>query len=240
MALTGDAWPALLVLYLLAAYLVGSIPTAYLLVRWHSGVDIREFGSGNVGGNNAGHLLGHWARIAVGLTDIAKAALPTWLALEVLGWGNWPAVAAGLSAMVGHNWSIFLGFTGGRGIGAILGTMVVLFPPGALLLLVSMGISWRLHSTAGSSVGLLVLPILSAFLAQPVAVTTGCLAMIGITAIKRLEANGRPLPQGPARRRVIWRRLWLDRDIKDHEAWLARRPETPTSGATTWPDDLLS
>ena len=132
---------------------------------------------------------------------------------------------AGLSATIGHNWSIYLGFSGGRGISGILGTLMVVFPWGALFLLLALFAGWRLGNTAGSSVGLLGLPLLSLLLDAPAAVTWGCLAMIVITALKRLEANRRPLPEGPERWGVIWRRLWLDRDIEDHETWLAQRPE---------------
>jgi glycerol-3-phosphate acyltransferase PlsY len=130
-----------------------------------------------------------------------------------------------LAGTIGHNWSIFLGFTGGRGISGILGTLVVVFPWGALFLLLVMFVGWRLGSTAGSTVGILSLPLLSLLFDMPSAVIWGCVAWIVITALKRLEANRRPLPQGPERRGVIWRRLWLDRDIDDHEAWLARRPQ---------------
>lgn len=218
--------PWQIILYLFAAYLLGSIPTAYLAGRWLRGVDIRDYGSGNVGGNNAGALIGSWARVVVGLLDVAKAAIPAGLALGPLDLGTGVAMLAGLSATIGHDWSIFLGFTGGRGISAILGTLLVLFPWGVAFLLLAMFIGWRLGNTAGSSVGLLGLPLLSLILDMDPAVTWGCVAMIVITALKRLDANRRPLPEGKDRWAVIWRRLWLDRDIDDHEAWLARRPRS--------------
>jgi glycerol-3-phosphate acyltransferase PlsY len=69
----------------------------------------------------------------VGLIDIIKAALPTWLAFSVLDLGYGLAIAAGLSVTTGHNWSVFLGFSGRRGLGAILGTLVIIFPWGAML-----------------------------------------------------------------------------------------------------------
>jgi glycerol-3-phosphate acyltransferase PlsY len=187
-------------------------------------VDVREYGSGNVGGNNAGAVIGLWALVVVGLIDIGKAALPAWLALVPLDLGLGPAVVAGLCATIGHNWSIYLRFSGGRGVSGIVGTLLVVFPWGAALILLGLFVGWRVKNTAGSSVGLLGLPLLSLALDMPAAVTWGCLAMIVVTALKRLEANRRPLPAGDARWGVIWRRLWLDRDIDDHQAWLARRP----------------
>jgi glycerol-3-phosphate acyltransferase PlsY len=191
------------------------------------GLDISQYGSGNVGGNNAGNTLARWVIVPVGLFDIFKAAFPTWLAFSVLDLGYGLAIAAGLSATIGHNWSVFLGFSGGRGLGAILGTLVIVFPWGALFLLLGLFVGWRLKSTAGSSVGLIGLPLLSLITAQPAEVTLGCLAMICIAALKRLEANRAPLPKGPERWPTIWRRIWLDRDIADHEEWLARRPPEP-------------
>ena len=209
----------------IGSYLLGSTPTAYLVCRWIKGVDIRQYGSGNVGGNNVGNIVGRWATFPVGIFDLLKAAFPTWLALHILEWGYPLAVAAGLCALIGHNWSIYLSFYGGRGLGTILGTLLVVFPVGTLVLLLPMGIGYLLHTTAGSTIGLLLLPIASLVLDTPAAVTWGCVAMILITAAKRLEANRRPLPAGPERWLVIWRRLWLDRDIADHKKWLAQRPD---------------
>jgi len=214
-----------LLLYFIGAYLLGSLPTAYLAGRWLRGVDVRDYGSGNVGGNNAGAVIGLWALVLVGLIDIGKALLPAWLALGPLDLGPGAAVLAGLCATAGHDWSIFLNFYGGRGVSGVLGTLLAVFPWGAALVLLALFAGWRLKNTAGSSVGLLALPLASVALGMAPAVTWGCLAMIAITALKRLEANRRPLPPGDARWDVIWRRLWLDRDIDDHQAWLARRPE---------------
>jgi len=216
------AWQA--VGYLLGAYLLGSIPTAYLLARWLRGVDLRQYGSGNVGGNNAGAVLGLWAMVLVGVIDMAKAALPAWFAFHGLQQGYPLAVSAGLCALAGHDWSVFIGFYGGRGVGTIMGTLLVVFPWGALILLTALFIGWQLRSTAGSTIGLLLLPVASLLLDMPSAVTYGCLGMILITAAKRLGANRAPLPVGKQRWSVIWRRLWLDRDIADHKVWLARKP----------------
>lgn len=212
------------VAFLFGAYLIGSIPTAYLTGRWLRGIDIRQFGSGNVGGNNAGNSTSRWVMVPVGLFDIAKAAIPTWLAFSYFEMGYSLAAAAGLCVTIGHYWSIFLRFYGGRGLSTILGTLVVLFPWGALFLLVFLFIGWRLGSTAGSTVGLLTLPIFSQILEEPAVVTWAAIGFILLTGLKRVEANRSPLPTGDERWPVICRRLWLDRDIVDHEEWLARRP----------------
>lgn len=210
---------------LLVAYLVGSIPSAYILVRLLKGVDIRAYGSGNVGGSNAGTTLGLWAMFVIGIVDVVKGGLVVWLVYMPLDMGLGMAVLAGLATTIGHDWSIFLAFNGGRGLSTIVGMLAVLFPWGALFFLVVTFIGWRLKSTAGSTVGLLGLPFLSLALEMPLAMTLGTLAMIVITALKRLEANRQPLPGGRELWPVIWRRLWLDRDVADHKEWLARQPD---------------
>jgi glycerol-3-phosphate acyltransferase PlsY len=213
-------------LILLGAYLIGSIPNAYILVRLLKGVDIRAYGSGNVGGSNAGTILGLWAMFLIGIIDVVKGGLVVWLVYVPLDMGLGMAVLAGLATTVGHDWSPFLRFNGGRGLSTIVGMLVVLFPWGALFFLVVTFIGWRLKSTAGSTVGLLGLPFLSLVLEMPPAITLGTVGMILITALKRLEANRQPLPDSGGRWPVIWRRLWLDRDVADHKSWLARQPDS--------------
>lgn len=114
-------------LLLLSAYLLGSLPTAYMAGRLTRGVDIRKLGSGSVGGSNVGVVVSHWLVFPVGIVDLGKGmlavALAKWLDLG-MGW----QAAVGLLAIAGHNWSIFLGFSGGRGIGTSIGMMLVLFP----------------------------------------------------------------------------------------------------------------
>ncbi len=219
-----EAWQ--ITITLLVAYVIGAIPSAYILVRLLKGVDIRDYGSGNVGGSNAGTILGLWAMFFIGIVDVVKGGLVAWLVFIPLNMGLSMALLAGLATTVGHDWSPFLGFNGGRGLSTIVGILTVLFPWGSLFFLVVTFIGWRLKSTAGSTVGLLGLPFLSLALDMPQAMTWGTLGMILITALKRLEANRQPLPVGGERWPVIWRRLWLDRDLADHKAWLARQPDS--------------
>ena len=96
-------------------------------------------------------------------SDKIKGALVTWLASGPLDLGVGPAVTAGLWATIGHNWSIFLRFTGGRGLSAIIGTLAVVFPWGALFLLLVMFAGYLLHNTAGSTVGLLGIPRITSY-----------------------------------------------------------------------------
>lgn len=208
------------------AYVVGSIPTGYLAARALKGIDLRGYGSGTPTGSMVYEHVARWAMVPVGLIDIGKAALPTWLALELdLGMGV--AVSAGLVAVAGHNWPVFLGFTGGRGISGFLGVLIVVFPLGTLWLLGFLFVGWRLgDSTVWTLAGLAGLPAFSWQIDGPAVVPVTAGAMLLLTLAKRLEANRRPLPPpGPTRRRVVLRRMIFDRDIRSHRKWIRRTPD---------------
>ncbi len=209
----------------LFGYLLGSIPTAYLAARLLGGLDLREYGSGTVSGSGVARAVASWAIVPVGLCDVAKAALPTWLGLR-LGLGLAPAVLAGLAAAVGHDWPLYLGFKGGRGISTFLGLLLVVYPWGFPWLVAAVAIGWLAHATPVLAlVGIAGLPLLSWAAGRPATVTWACLAMLALTIAKRLEANRSPLPRDPRARRRVWRnRLLLDRDTDSWEAWVLRRP----------------
>ena len=124
-------------LALLAAYLVGAFPTAYVVGRLRN-IDITKEGSGNVGGTNALRVLGVGPGIAVAVTDFLKAVIPTYVALNVLDLPLWQALAVAAAAIIGHNWSVYIGFKGGKGIACTIGVAAVLFPG---VLLVSLAIA---------------------------------------------------------------------------------------------------
>lgn len=118
---------------IVAAYLIGSIPFAFLIVRWRKGIDIRTVGSGNVGATNVGRLLGlRYFLFTFGL-DVAKGFLPTWVLprlAEMLtheNIGGLP-VLVGLAAILGHNYPLYLRFRGGKGVATSLGAFLALDP----------------------------------------------------------------------------------------------------------------
>ena len=211
----------------LLGYLLGSIPTAYIAGRLLKGLDLREYGSGTVSGTGVYYHVARWAIVPVGLCDVAKAAFPAWLGLR-LGLGLPAAVLGGLAAAVGHDWPLYLGFKGGRGLSTFMGALLPLFPWGFPWLLAAMAIGRLLGATAVAAlVGVLLLPFFSWLTGQPGPVTAACLAMAGLTVVKRLEANGSPLPKEAAARKRVWlNRLLLDRDTSSWEVWMFRRPQT--------------
>jgi glycerol-3-phosphate acyltransferase PlsY len=215
-------------LLVVGAYVVGSVPTGYVTARVLRGIDLRRYGSGTPTGSMVYEHVARWAVVPVGLIDVGKAALPTWLALEIeLGMGV--AIAAGLAAVAGHNWPVFLRFTGGRGISGFLGVLVVVFPVGTLWLLGFLFVGWRLgDSTMWTLAGLATLPAFSWQVDGPAVVPAATVAMLLLTLAKRVEANRRPLPPpGPARRRVVLRRMIFDRDVASHREWIGRTPDQP-------------
>jgi glycerol-3-phosphate acyltransferase PlsY len=113
-------------LIIIGAYLAGSIPFGILVGRGIFGVDPRTVGSGNIGAANSMRALGPAGAVLVLAGDLVKGAVPTALATYWLGRGDWVVAAAGLATVVGHNWSIFLGFKGGKGVATGLGVLVVL------------------------------------------------------------------------------------------------------------------
>jgi acyl phosphate:glycerol-3-phosphate acyltransferase len=214
------------ILLVVAAYLLGSIPTAYLVGRWLKGLDLRRYGSGTVSGSMVYEHVARWAVVPVGLFDMGKAAFPAWLGLR-LGLGIPAAATAGLAAVAGHNWPLYLRLTGGRGLGCFMGVLLVLFPWGFPWLLAFLAIGWLLGDSAPLALaGLVTLPLFAHLAYGPEVVAWAAGAMLLLTVLKRLEANRRPLPSaGPERLRVVLRRLFLDRDMASHQAWIRRTPD---------------
>ena len=109
-------------------YLLGSIPTAYIATRVASGKDVRQLGGGNVGGLNVYREVGFVPAAMVGIVDVGKGAAAVAIAQWLLAVSPPFILAAALAAVVGHNWMVFLKFSGGKGIGPTIGGLFVLLP----------------------------------------------------------------------------------------------------------------
>jgi len=122
-------------LWVVASYLLGATPTAYLAGRLARGIDLREHGSKNLGATNVYRVLGwRWA-IPVALIDIAKGAIPVALFGRWAAGGPWLAVGLGIAAVLGHVFSPFVRFKGGKGVATALGVFLALAPVAVLIAL---------------------------------------------------------------------------------------------------------
>lgn len=208
---------------IVASYLWGSISPSYLVARLKKGIDLRRYGTGTVGGSNVGKQIGVAWMFAVGALDVLKGILPSALARA---WGFDPgiAIAASLATVVGHNWSAYLGFKGGRGIGTTVGMLLAWDVWLALVLLFALAIGLIIKQGAPSSaIGLILLAPISSLLGDAPEIVWGCALLASIIFLKRLEANRLPLPRDAKEKKVVlWRRLWLDRDIPSDQMWQAR------------------
>lgn len=127
------------------AYLIGSIPVAYMFGRMLKGLDIREHGSGNMGATNAFRVLGRGPGTIVLILDIIKGIIPVTLLANAFSQGNaLSLVIISIAAVAGHNWTIFLGFKGGKGMATSLGVLIGLAMqlPGLRIVLVLATMTW--------------------------------------------------------------------------------------------------
>ncbi|MDD4751759.1 MAG: glycerol-3-phosphate 1-O-acyltransferase PlsY [Desulfitobacteriaceae bacterium] len=149
---------------LLLAYFLGSIPWAYLIAKRTKGIDIRQAGSGNVGFTNALRTIGKGPAIFVLVGDIGKGIAAVLIA-KSFG-GPTLAVLAGLLVVTGHNFSVFLGFRGGKGAAAGFGALLALVPGVSLLAVLVWGIIVAItrYVSLGTIIGALTVPIASLIL----------------------------------------------------------------------------
>ena len=132
---------------LIASYLIGSIPTAFIFGRLVKGIDIRKHGSGNVGATNAFQVLGKPFGIIVLAIDILKGALPTFILPDLFGFNETIfRILIGVAVVAGHNWTIFLNFKGGKGVATSIGVLLGLSLkiPGLSIVFVLSVIIWSL------------------------------------------------------------------------------------------------
>ena len=226
------------VLLIAGAYFFGSIPTAYWMGRLIRGIDLRAYGSGNVGISNfARHVGKRWTVLVILLDVAVKGPVPMVIASsKVLDLGLPVEVAAGIAVIVGHNWSIFIRFSGGRGMGTVLGVVGSLsFVLVWVYLLTSFsiwmaiwGATKRRDSAVSWVVSAALLPAYSVVLSLPIEVTLYALAFLLITVVKRATSNNPAywtVVDGfrPALKLLLIRILF-DRDTLSKESWVGRSP----------------
>jgi glycerol-3-phosphate acyltransferase PlsY len=187
----------------LIGYLVGSVPTGVIMGRLARGIDIRDYGSGKTGFTNALRTVGLRASLPILVVDVAKGALAVVIA-RLMSDNAYVQVVGGLAAVAGHDWPIFAGFRGGRGVGASFGVVLGMNPlVGLALIPVAIAIAWvtrymSVMSISGAVVAAGVFTGLAAAGALPTAyavyaIIAGALAIVlHRENIKRLLAGTEP------------------------------------------------
>ncbi len=215
-------------LLIVAAYLWGAVPTAYLVARYVKGIDIRNYGSGNVGASNAAEHMGGRIGLAIGIFDaIGKGSFIVVIA-SFLDQDLAVQVGMGLAVIVGHNWSVYLRLTGGRGIATSLGVILGLglvweFPVWGILIL--SGRIARGDTALLALFGALALPFLAWMRGQPAEIVWMLVAITLLMVTKRTTANWEwPKTDGSGFLRVLTNRILWDRDESAKEEWTVRRP----------------
>ena len=216
------------------AYLVGAVPTTYLIAKAVGGIDLRSRGSGNVGASNLASQLGkHWFPV-VGAIELARGGGPILLGHFALGLEayGWALSVTPLFTIIGNNWSPFLRFTGGRGVGVWSGGLLAMSPPGFLVALMPYLLGWwaTRRSAECLAVVLATYPLVCLLLPQRWLLAGAPEQLAAIAAsgavlifIKRITSNGEGLAQGVPAIPVLINRLLRDRDIPDRSQWLSRQ-----------------
>jgi glycerol-3-phosphate acyltransferase PlsY len=228
-----------LILLIIGGYLMGSIPSAYLAARWGRKIDIRQYGSGNVGAANVVKVGARWLGVAVIFFDIGKV-MPAVGVAYLLGLTPAQQMVIGVAAVVGHNWPVFLRFSGGRGIAAIMGVALImpllngLMIPWALIaflaIMIANIVTFRVIPVA-SIIAVGAMPIVSWAVDEPLSFALGFLAMFLIMIIRRLTPRRTRISAKVPTGELLLNRFLFDRDIRDREAWIHQDRNGPEKEA---------
>jgi glycerol-3-phosphate acyltransferase PlsY len=217
------------VLLVIGAYLLGSVPAAYLAIKWSRGIDIRRVGTGKVGAANVLNAGPKWLAIPVAIFDIGKGALVVFIAKQI-GLSALQQATVGLFAIVGHDWPVYLSFkSGGRGVFVSLGVIAMLsWKMGLIALIFPYLLAPIKQVSLGVFLVFVSLPFLSYFLTGPLgvedraAITLGFIVLSTIALLKRMVARRTELSKNLPLAKVVFYRLLFDRDIADRQLWNAR------------------
>lgn len=196
----------ILFLLVIGGYLIGSLPAGYWLVRLLKGVDVREYGSGNIGTVNVHRVAGKQVAALVLVCDIAKGIIPVMIAKYIFLTSDtvdaqlsaqWLISIVALAPIIGHNWSIFLGGQGGKGVATTAGALFALAPfPSVFVAVVWLAtVLVTRYSSLASMLGAISAPFFYLLYGQPTGyVVFGAVA--ALLVVWRHEANIRRLLAG--------------------------------------------
>jgi glycerol-3-phosphate acyltransferase PlsY len=175
----------------LIAYLLGSIPFGYLIVRWQRGIDVRATGSGSIGATNVMRNLGALGFVATFILDAGKGLLAVLLASKMTSQNPTWVAAAAFAAVLGHCFPVWLRFRGGKGVATGVGVFIAIAPWQVVLVLVIFAIVvaiWR-YISLGSIVATAAFPVLVHLMKRPpIQVVVGA-AGAALVIIARHHAN---------------------------------------------------
>ena len=217
-------------LLIVAGYLVGSIPMAYLVARWYKGQDLRKYGSGQVGASNLFRSFSKPLGVMVGAYDFGKGVLMVFIA-QILGLSLLMQVVIGAAVITGHNWPIFLKFNAGRGLATTAGISLFLLPWGVIPFAVIASLTLVIGSSPlPTLLAMASLPVTSWALQylghpQPLVLTLGLTGLLLLMVLRRLTAPRTSAAASASTRDFIVTRLLFDRDIKDGRTWIHRKPQ---------------
>lgn len=186
------------ILVLPLAYLLGAIPFGYLLVKWKTGRDVRAGGSGNIGATNVLRTSGRLAGILTLLLDIAKGFAAVWLADRLSGGDAAWMSAAAVTAMLGHAYTVFLGFHGGKAVATFVGAFLYLTPlaMAAVLVVFAGTVAWTRFISLGSIVGAATFPLAVWLILHPPLPVVAAAVAGGAFIVWRHSGNIRRLRAG--------------------------------------------
>ncbi len=219
-------------LLIFGSYLLGSLPVAYAVGKWLRGIDLRHYGTGQVGTGNLWRMTSSWkVGLPLGIFDFGKGMVMIWAA-KVVGLDAAQQLMVGMAAIMGHNWSVFLRFSGGRGIGTAMGVILILplindvtyWGMVTFLTITMVGLLIMRSSPLPILVGAASVPVVSWWFHDPLGVTLGFMVMFLIIVTKRLAAPYSDDSVTVTKRQLLLNRLLFDRDIRDRKVWMYRKP----------------
>lgn len=179
----------ILAFWLSMSYLVGSFPTSLLAGKLGAGIDLRERGSKNLGATNVYRVLGWKFAVPVAIVDIAKGTVPVMLFAPRAGQASWLPLLLGVAAILGHVFSVFIKFKGGKGVATAAGVLLGLAPVPTAIAIGTWAIVVRAtgYVSLGSMLGAVTFPVALLILGAPDSFTL----WIGITIAAFIVFNHR-------------------------------------------------
>lgn len=199
------------ILWVVFSYLLGSVPFAFIIGKLR-GVDLRKVGTRNVGGSNLWHSVGKLEGAIAAILDIGKGAAAVWLS-QKLGFPPSIQAASAVAVVAGHDWPVFLGFQGGRGIGSALGAMLLLVPKAMGLSLIFYALGFFARALGlGVAMGVLALPFFTWLQGYPFPHVAAATLMFIFMVVRRLTGIGvlEEIKASPYKRKLIIYRILFD------------------------------